>query len=239
MDRFKIAARIRALLAKTVENGCTEEEAIAAAAKAGELLARYNLTIDEVQMRETPFRRHQEFHEDYVGERLWKVADAIAHLTGVRYWTSRAGVIPIEISFFGFDHEVEVARYLLEICARAMRQEHLRLNRQFALLVIAARRRKVLPFLDGMVDTLSRRIKELKPPDPVGKGLMVLRSDLIDRGLADLGLEFSKTRARQSRDWDETYRAGKRAGDRVALNRGVGGRPRPSHLISGKLSDLL
>jgi hypothetical protein len=29
-EREKIAARIRALLAKTVENGCTEDEAIAA-----------------------------------------------------------------------------------------------------------------------------------------------------------------------------------------------------------------
>ena len=42
-ERSKIAARIRALLAKTVENGCTEAEALSAAAKVAELLDRHDL----------------------------------------------------------------------------------------------------------------------------------------------------------------------------------------------------
>jgi uncharacterized protein YnzC (UPF0291/DUF896 family) len=41
MDNEKIINRINNLLAKTVENGCTPEEAAAAAAKAQELIAKY------------------------------------------------------------------------------------------------------------------------------------------------------------------------------------------------------
>lgn len=219
MDRDKIAARIRALLSKTVENGCTEDEAIAAAEKAAEMLARYNLTVDEVQMRASPFSRHTENHDDAVGERLWKVADPISALTGARYWQSPVGVRPIEINFFGFEHEVLVARYLLEICANAMRVQEERLRRENRLLVPRAQMRKVVPFLDGMSDRLYRRLKALVPPAPTGTGLVVLRNSLIDQAL---GLKFTSQRTRPSRR-DDGYVDGLRAGDAVSLNRGLTG----------------
>lgn len=219
MDREKIAARIRALLAKTVENGCTEDEAIAAAEKAAEMLARYNLTVDEVQMRASPFARHTETHDDATGPRLWKVADPIAKITGARYWQSRAGVHPVEISFFGFEHEVLVAQYLLEICANAMRSQEERLRREYRLLVPRAQMRKIVPFLDGMSDRLHRRLKELIPPATTGTGLVVLRNALIDEAL---GMKLESMRARPSRV-DDGYRDGVRAGDAVSLNRGVTG----------------
>lgn len=47
MNRDAISRRIRALRAKTVENGCTEAEALAAAELLADLLAKYNMTLDE------------------------------------------------------------------------------------------------------------------------------------------------------------------------------------------------
>jgi hypothetical protein len=221
-ERDKIAARIRALLAKTVENGCTEDEAVSAAAKAAEMLARYNLTVDEVHLRETPFAKHAEQHDDEVGSRLWKVADGIAYMTGCRYWSSAPG-FRTEVTFFGFAHEVEIARYLLDICARAMRQEDRRLNRIHGLLVPRKRRMIILPFLDGMADRLRERIRALKPAAPTGKGLVVLRGALIDAALADEGIETRDGRGRASRDLEGSYVDGRLAADRVALNRAVNG----------------
>lgn len=221
-ERQKIAARIRALLAKTVENGCTEDEAIAAAQKAAEMLARYNLTVDEVKLRESPFSRHRERHDDEVGDRLWKIADAIGELTGARFWTSRAGE-PVEINFFGFEHEVDVAKYLLEICARAMRGEYRRLSNDLRLLTPVRRRWKLMAFLDGMADTLARRIKALIEPTSTGTGLIVLRDQLIDAALKDAGINLDSRKMRRSRDFERTYRDGQRAGERVSLNRGVNG----------------
>lgn len=119
-EREKIAARIRALRSKTVANGCTEEEAMSAAELLAKLLAQYNMTLDEAELRESPFERTSVKQDDWVGEKLWVVADGIAFLTGARYWSSRPGFVR-EVSFFGFKHEVEVARYLLELCARAMK----------------------------------------------------------------------------------------------------------------------
>lgn len=222
-DRESIAARCRALAAKTVENGCTEAEALAAAELLAKLLAKHNLTFDEVQMRASPFTKHEERHADPTGERLWKIAAAVAHLCDVRYWVSRPGEFPIEVTFFGFDHEVQVARYMLEICAGAMRREHRRLEAERWPRTL--RRSQLLPFLDGMADRLAKRIRAMKPPAPTGTGLIVLRGQLIDQAMKHGGLSTETRNARQSRTLEPAYLDGLRAADRVALNRGLNGRP--------------
>lgn len=222
-ERDKLAARIRALRAKTVKNGCTDDEAIAAAEMLAKLLDKYNMTVDEAELRESQFTRHTQPEPDLVGDRLWKVAKAIAELTEVRYWVSPAGVSPVEVSFFGFDHEVEGARYLLDICSGAMRREHRRLQKAYALLVRDRQRLKILPFLDGMADSLARRIRALKAPRPTGKGLVVLKDQLIAQAMDDAGLKTRHREMRGSRNNEDTYGAGVKAGEQVALNRGLRG----------------
>src|SRR5690348_10094891 len=49
-----LKARIQALRAKTIENGCTESEALAAAAKVAELLDRYDLSLSDIEIRAAP-----------------------------------------------------------------------------------------------------------------------------------------------------------------------------------------
>ena len=217
-EREKIAAKIRALRAKTIDNGCTEDEAIAAAAKVAEMLERYNLSLDEVEMRASPFKRHKELHEDPVGERLWKPAQAVAALTGTTTWISGPGVWPVEISFFGFAHEVEIATYLLEVCAGAMRREPEPRLRAVRHLPPARQRRRVGPFLDGMADRLHSRIIALKPPPLTGTGLLVLRGQLITQAMADDGLKLKPTNSRPSQDYHDSYRDGLCAADKVGLS---------------------
>src|SRR4051812_20637233 len=48
----KVKARIKALAAKTVEAGCSEHEALHAAEMVGRLLDQYNLSMDEIDIRE-------------------------------------------------------------------------------------------------------------------------------------------------------------------------------------------
>lgn len=221
-DREALFARLRALAAKTVENGCTEAEALAGAAKLAELLERHNVSLDEAELRANPFAQHEERHADEVGARLWKVARGISVLTETRWWTSGPGVHPVEIGFFGFDHEVAVARYLLEICAGAMRRAEVTLQYQYALLRPTARRQRILPYLDGMADRLGERIAAMKPAAPTGTGLVVLRAELVDAAAERIGLKVTARKALGSRSTEDTYRQGRRAAEGVALNRGVG-----------------
>ena len=48
----RVKARIKALAEKTVSNGCTEAEAMAAAEMVGRLLERYVLSMEEIDIRE-------------------------------------------------------------------------------------------------------------------------------------------------------------------------------------------
>ena len=48
----RVKARIKALAEKTVSNGCTEAEAMAAAEMVGRLLERYALSMEEIDVRE-------------------------------------------------------------------------------------------------------------------------------------------------------------------------------------------
>ena len=56
-DLEKLKGRIQALRAKTVENGCTEEEALSAAAKVADLLDQYDLSLTDVELREEACER--------------------------------------------------------------------------------------------------------------------------------------------------------------------------------------
>ncbi len=220
MSKNKIAKYIRALRAKTTANGCTEEEAAAAADKAAKLLEQYNMTIEESDLRENEFTSQEHSHDDIIGKRLWKVADAIAYMVDIKFWTSRPGEIPA-VTFFGFDHEVQIASYLLDICRTAMKTRHANMDHEYRLLRANVRRRRIEAFIDGMADRLHQRIKDMKPKQPTGTGLVVLRKDLIKAALEEMGINLKDGKMRSSNYLDENYYKGRHAADAVSLNPGL------------------
>lgn len=222
MDRKKIIERIRALRSKTTQNGCTEEEAAAAATMVAKLLERYNLTLDETELRESEFSSERHPQEDQLGRCIHRVAAAIAYMIDIRYWAARPGEAPA-ITFFGFSHEVEIASYLLDICRNAMIYQAEKIEHENRLLRANVRQRRIISFLDGMADRLAQRIRELKPKNPPGTGLIVLRGQLVDAELKRRGLNLQKKRGRGSWNLDDNYHRGRDAADRVALNSGIAG----------------
>ena len=50
----RVKVRIKALVERTVDRGCTDAEAMAAAEMVGRLLERYALTMDAIDVRQTP-----------------------------------------------------------------------------------------------------------------------------------------------------------------------------------------
>lgn len=219
--RSKLLDRIRQLCGRTVDRGFTEAEALAAAEKVSALLDENDLTLDEVEIRSSPVGRQDAEFESDLGERIWKVASAIAQLTGTRYWTSAAGVAPVRITFFGLLHEAQIAGYLLDICARAMRCEAAAAGAAWALYRLPVRNRRRAAFLDGMADALGRRISAMRKPQPTGRGLVVVRERIVGEEMSRLGVRIRDARSRSSDDFDPAYGDGMAAGDRVALDPGL------------------
>lgn len=219
----RILRIIEALKAKTQANGCTEDEAIAAAEKLRELLDAYNISLDEATVRKDGVRFHTERHwSDLVTERLWKLGMAVAKLMDTRYWTSKPGENPIRCTFAGLPHEIEVSLFLFEICRNAVASYHDTLRKRYALIVTARARRLVIPALDGMVDRLCERLIAMKPKRPTGTGIVPVRNMLIEAEMRARGIRTERHRNPVgSRIDNETYEDGRAAADRVNLNRGV------------------
>jgi len=84
LDRLK--TRIQGLRSKTTDNGCTEAEALLAAAKVAELLDRYDLSLTDVEIRDARCERRE--YETYRKKRipLDDCVGAIANFCDCRVW---------------------------------------------------------------------------------------------------------------------------------------------------------
>src|SRR6476660_506885 len=115
----RVKVRIKALAEKTISNGCTEADAMAAAEMVGRLLERYALSMEEIDVRE---QRCVQI-EVPIGGKLRRPIDgcvtAIARFCDCKVWVSRDAVLPSYV-FFGFDADTALAGYLFTVIDRAM-----------------------------------------------------------------------------------------------------------------------
>lgn len=119
-DLDKLRARIQALRAKTVEQGCTEEEALAAAAKVAELLDRHGLSLSELDMR----RQTCEGAVIETGRRRRAPIDdcvaTVAAFCDCRHWIETDAAGELRFIFFGLPGDVAGARCLYDMVAAAL-----------------------------------------------------------------------------------------------------------------------
>ncbi len=118
-ELIRVKARIKALAEKTVSNGCTEAEAMAAAEMVGRLLERYALSMEEIDVRE---QRCVQIELPIGGKRRRPIdgcVTAIARFCDCKVWIARDLAVPSYV-FFGFDADTALAGYLFNVIDRAM-----------------------------------------------------------------------------------------------------------------------
>ena len=108
---------------KTTDNGCTEAEALLAAAKVAELLGQYDLSLTDVEIRDAPCEQRE--YETYRKKRIPLDAciGAIANFCDCRVWREKNQAGEARYVFFGLRSDVEVAHYLTELIDNAVRSE--------------------------------------------------------------------------------------------------------------------
>ena len=228
-DAFdKLRTRIQGLRAKTVDNGCTEGEALAAAAKVAELLDRHDLSLSDVEIREAPCERRE--YETHRKKRipLDDCIGAIATFCDCRVWREKNPAGEGRYVFFGLRSDVEVAHYLTELIDTAVRSElgryktgadyqrfrhqerHLA-NASFALGTVASIADKLMAMKAGRDEVING----------TGRGLVVLKAAVVDTELGKLDLKL-RTVFRASRMVSPmAYEAGGEAGASLAINPGI------------------
>lgn len=158
----KVKARIKALVEKTVENGCSEHEALLAAKKVGNLLAQYNLSMSEIDVREakcatvriqTTAKRRNE---------MWQVFGAIASFCGCKTWHTGNKLKGSIYNYFGHETDVQMAEYLFRLINQAIENGAETFKDSGDYRFASSRRSATVSFKTGMARRISERLIEMK-----------------------------------------------------------------------------
>jgi len=223
LDKLKM--RIQGLRAKTTDNGCTEGEALSAAAKVAELLDRYDLSLTDVEIREAPCeRRAYETHrkkrmplDDCIG--------AIANFCDCRVWREKNPAGEARYVFFGLRSDVEVAHYLTELIDAAVRSELGRYKTTAGYRRFRHQERHMAnaSFTLGMVASIADKLTVMKAGrdqanNGAGRDLVVLKAAVVDAELNKLDLKLRTVRRATRMVSPMAYDAGGAAGASLAIN---------------------
>jgi hypothetical protein len=221
-NRSAAVNRIRALLNKTIENGCTEEEAMAAAAKAGELMDKYGIEQSETQIKAEQCESGiHGAHRARPHPSQW-CAKAIAdYCACIVYHKTGTG----QIIFFGLPADVEVATYLMRVIEGAADRGY----DAFKATRAVNHRRTRNDFMLAYTARVSARIREMLKArhtetlvTTTGQSLMVVKNAVVAEQWGDHKLRKAKTTTVATSGSLSAREAGMAAGNKVHLGTAVG-----------------
>jgi hypothetical protein len=229
-DLARVIQRIQALRAKTVDQGCTEQEALASANKVAELLDRYGLSLSEIELRrqacegigiDTDRRRRGAFDE---------CVPSIAVFCDCKAWSEKTAAGALRYVFFGLPADVEAAHFLYDLIDVTFDTEttQFKTARSYADLVPGDRRNAVNSFQIGLSHGIGAKLRAMKAERDAlnrtssGRDLVPLKTSVIDEELANLGLSFhARSRGRRKRVLVDAYEAGQIAGYQFEVQAGI------------------
>jgi hypothetical protein len=224
----KLKGRIQGLRAKTIDNGCTEGEAMAAAAKVAELLDRYDLSLTDVELRDAPCERRE--YETHRKKRipLDDCIGAIADFCDCRVWREKNPAGEARYVFFGLSSDIEVAHYLTKLIDTAVRSElgRYKTTPDYQRFRHQERHMANASFALGMVASIADKLMAMKAArDGVnlrtGRDLVVLKAAVVDSEIEKLGLRLRMVERASRMVSPMAYDAGGVAGASLAISPGL------------------
>ena len=163
----KIKFKIKALAAKTVDAGCSEHEARVAMDMVAKLLTQYNLTMSEIDVRESVCKTITINSGSARHTTAGNCVTALASLVHAKVWyTTRyndAWKREIHYNFFGQEQDLDLIEYLYKVIDSAADYET-EVFKSTPDYINAVQHRKSLTisFSHGMSDRIRSRLFELK-----------------------------------------------------------------------------
>lgn len=233
MSNEKLMKRIAALLQKTVENGCTQEEALAAAETAERMMREYQITQSEAELgaegtilEEIPLYESgsmkfgKEFHiKDLISVQLGKLC------TTKSWMNEQKGVLCV----IGLKSDIDLFAYLIDMLSVKCWQ----LAVERTAHIQGERRGYRRNFILGFVSGLGRKIREVveereddktyKTSD--GKSLVLVKTGIVDSRYGKETAHLNLDNGRKSYSTDKKmHLAGFSEGRKANLGRPVGGK---------------
>ena len=224
-DRDRLKGRIAALLAKTVQNGCTEGEALSAAAKVAELLDRHALSLTDVEIRESPCERVAFASPHRKRVPLDPCIGAIAAFCDCRVWREKGHDGAVSHVFFGLPEDAAAARDLAETVDAAVRAElgRYKTSPDYARFDTRDRHMVNASFVLGMVSGIADKLDALKAARDArhrgtGRDLAIVKTSAVDEAFEKLGFVMVEGQGGPRRFIAEgAYEAGSAAGEGLEI----------------------
>jgi hypothetical protein len=225
----RVKARIKALADKTVSNGCTEAEAMAAAEMVGRLLEQYALSMEEIDVRE---ERCVQVEIPIGGKRRRPIdgcVTAIARFCDCKVWVSRDTMIPSYV-FFGFDADTALAGYLFNVSDRAMATALAAFRSTQPRLRGVGLRGALRSFQQGMATRVADRLDEMHrqrdanvaAQRSTGTALILVKQQVVEDAFRGTEIRLVAAAGLNRARLNGAFRHGLAAGDRVNLSRPIG-----------------
>lgn len=229
-DLDRLLKRIQALRAKTVEQGCTEQEALAAAEKVAELLDRHGLSLSEIDLRRQTCEGVGIATNRRRAGPVDNLVPAIAAFFDCRAWGEKTPTGAIRHVFFGLPGDVEAAQYLYDLIELTFETETrlFKSNDLYLELIAGERRGATNSFQVGLAHGIAEKLHRLRREREAalrrsnGGDLVVVKASVIEQELDKLGLSF-KVQGRTTRKYvmTDAYEAGQAAGRRFDYRPGL------------------
>lgn len=231
-DRAKEIEKLIALRKKTTENGASKAEAMAAIDTFHKRMARFGFTLEEIESGEAAEAINcyeksvysGEGRFSYVDKYLWKT---IAKFVGVLVGTGVDEDGDWTIRYYGQDAYVEEALRLRAMIKAAMAHEW-EVHRDFVHSKGDLRTVKT-SFHLGIADEVRERMEVRQhaheaSQDTSGTAIILKTWDIVVQKAKDAGFQEAVGGRGRSVQIDQSaYGAGRMAGARINLGRGVGG----------------
>lgn len=228
MKNDAIIRRIKALRDRTMSRGCTEAEALEAAAKAAQLMRDHGLVDADLVMTQaaavtrTPTTSPKAL--------LWVV---IATCTNCKALVSEKGVTAgRDVTFFGQEPGPAIAVYLFDVCENVIKHELAKFRAgEFyrRRRAVKTKRKAVDDFTLGLVQRLASRLRSLFAQTR-SQSALVKAEEYMDRLNPDT--KSLNQKAHKPR-FDDALNAGWKAGGVVNISHGVNGSNDGRKMIGG------
>lgn len=227
-DRNSIINKIKALLSKTKENGCTEAEMMAALERAAFMQDAYEIADADLQLTkdEAAVLHADPDTTDALGIK-WRIGYGVGKFCGVQIYRARHET---GMTCVGAPSDAQWATWLLNVIADFVFTELMEYS--IVHLRLAPKRESriaIRSFVDGACTRISDRLLELverseKARTSNGRELVVIKDAAIKAFLKDQGIHLRTCSGSGPANINEAaHAAGHAAGDRASFGRPVSG----------------
>jgi hypothetical protein len=221
-----IIGKVKALLSKTVENGCSEAEALNAAEKVGQLMRDYDLSITEVEFNKGEFVTGEFLTKSSVQGHIHNIVYAIALFTDTKSWFTRKPVI--KYSFFGSESDVRVAEFMCQFFLDTIETEiklFKKSNTYKEESLTMPGKTLTTSFKHGICSRLGKRLVEMKDAskektnNEVGI-VLFSKTAIVETKFKQLALRLKTSTSRTTTGSSSAFASGYVAGGKVSITTG-------------------